>query len=72
MVDLSAWILAGLVASIDYVFLVPGVDVQGQVRGSRVVLDTPHRLADGSPLWPSDHYGVLTELALRDPTPASH
>jgi hypothetical protein len=31
-----------------------------------VILDTPHRLPEGSLLWPSDHYGVLTELELRD------
>jgi endonuclease/exonuclease/phosphatase family metal-dependent hydrolase len=52
---------------VDYVFLIPGLDVRGRVRGSRVILDTPHRLPEGSPLWPSDHYGVLTELELRDP-----
>ena len=52
---------------VDYVFLIPGLDVRGRVRGSRVILDTPHRLPEGSLLWPSDHYGVLTELELRDP-----
>lgn len=54
---------------IDYVFVVPGLEVHGQVRASRVVLDQPHRLPDGSLLWPSDHYGVLTELELRNPAP---
>jgi hypothetical protein len=34
------------------------------VRESRVVLATPARRADGSTLWPSDHYGVLAELDL--------
>jgi endonuclease/exonuclease/phosphatase family metal-dependent hydrolase len=53
---------------IDYVFLIPGVEITGRVRGSRVILDTPHRLPEGSLLWPSDHHGVLTELELRDPT----
>jgi endonuclease/exonuclease/phosphatase family metal-dependent hydrolase len=47
---------------IDYIFLVPGLETRGEVAGSRVVLDTPHRLADGVTLWPSDHYGVLAEL----------
>jgi hypothetical protein len=32
------------------------------VAASRIVLDTPHRLPDGSTLWPSDHYGVLADL----------
>lgn len=49
---------------IDYIFLVPGLEVRGRVLRSRVVLDAPHRLADGRTLWPSDHYGVLAELAL--------
>jgi endonuclease/exonuclease/phosphatase family metal-dependent hydrolase len=47
---------------IDYIFLVPGLQVRGAVAGSRVVLNTPHRLPDGRTLWPSDHYGVLAEL----------
>jgi endonuclease/exonuclease/phosphatase family metal-dependent hydrolase len=48
---------------IDYVFLVPGREVHGEVVSSRVVLDVPHRFPDGRTLWPSDHYGVLAELA---------
>jgi len=55
---------------VDYVFLVPGLDVRGRVRGSRVILDEPHHRPDGSLLWPSDHYGVLSELELRDPAAA--
>jgi endonuclease/exonuclease/phosphatase family metal-dependent hydrolase len=47
---------------VDYVFLVPGLHVRGDVAASRIVLDTPHRLPDGSTLWPSDHYGVLADL----------
>jgi endonuclease/exonuclease/phosphatase family metal-dependent hydrolase len=49
---------------IDYIFLVPGLEVRGDVLRSRVVLDAPHRLPDGRTLWPSDHYGVIAELAL--------
>jgi endonuclease/exonuclease/phosphatase family metal-dependent hydrolase len=49
---------------IDYIFVVPGLDIRGAVLRSRVVLDTPFRSPDGSTLWPSDHYGVLAELAL--------
>jgi endonuclease/exonuclease/phosphatase family metal-dependent hydrolase len=49
---------------IDYIFLVPGLDVPGRIVRSRVVLDTPRRLDDGSALWPSDHYGVLAEISL--------
>ena len=54
---------------VDYLLLLPGSRVQARVLSSRVVLDTPGRRADGSPLWPSDHYGVLAEIGL-SPTPA--
>jgi endonuclease/exonuclease/phosphatase family metal-dependent hydrolase len=46
---------------VDYVFLVPGRAFAGAVRASRVVLDRPGQRADGRPLWPSDHYGVLVD-----------
>jgi endonuclease/exonuclease/phosphatase family metal-dependent hydrolase len=49
---------------VDYIFLVPGRTVPGTVVTSRVVVDVPGRLPDGSALWPSDHYGVLAELAV--------
>jgi endonuclease/exonuclease/phosphatase family metal-dependent hydrolase len=49
---------------VDFVFLVPGRAIPGSVRASRVVLDVPRTLADGTVLWPSDHYGVLAELEL--------
>jgi exonuclease III len=52
---------------VDYVFLAPGRACTGRVLGSRVVLDTPRRAPDGRTLWPSDHYGVLADLDLRDP-----
>ena len=47
---------------IDYVFLVPGRKAPGRVVSSRVVLDQP-RLG-GRVRWPSDHYGVLAEIAI--------
>ncbi len=47
---------------VDYAFLLPGREVPGRVVASRVVLDAPRRLEDGTVLWPSDHYGVLSEL----------
>ena len=53
---------------IDYVLLLPGSRVQARVLSSRVVLDTPGQRADGGPLWPSDHYGVLAEIRL-SPSP---
>ncbi len=53
---------------VDYVFLVPGTAVPGHVLGSRVVLDAPRRLGDGGVRWPSDHYGVLAEVAVFPPT----
>lgn len=49
---------------VDYIFMLPGTEAPGRVRASRVVLDTPRRLADGTTLWPSDHYGVLAEVEL--------
>jgi endonuclease/exonuclease/phosphatase family metal-dependent hydrolase len=49
---------------VDFVFLLNGRSLKASVRSSRVVLDRPGRLPDGTPLWPSDHYGVLTELDL--------
>ena len=51
---------------VDYIFLVPGLEIRGDVAASRVVLDVPHRLADGTTLWPSDLYGVLAELIVSD------
>jgi endonuclease/exonuclease/phosphatase family metal-dependent hydrolase len=47
---------------IDYVFLAPGRRVPGEVVDSRVVLDEPSGPARVR--WPSDHYGVLAEIAL--------
>jgi hypothetical protein len=29
-----------------------------------VILSTPGRLANGVALWPSDHYGVVADLAI--------
>jgi endonuclease/exonuclease/phosphatase family metal-dependent hydrolase len=59
---------------IDYIFVLPGTDISGAVRESRVVLDRPARRADGSPLWASDHYGVLAEISVApvhaEPPPA--
>lgn len=52
---------------VDYLFLLPGTAVAGRILGSRVVLDRPRRLADGTVLWPSDHYGVLAELDIFGP-----
>jgi endonuclease/exonuclease/phosphatase family metal-dependent hydrolase len=45
---------------VDYCLLAPGTALRP--AASRVVLDRPGRFA-GGPLWPSDHYGVLTEVA---------
>lgn len=44
---------------VDYVLVRPE---NARVVTSRVVLDTPGRAADGSILWPSDHYAVLSEI----------
>ena len=49
---------------VDYVFVVPGVAVEGRVASSWLVLNTPRNLPDGNTLWPSDHYGVAAEIEL--------
>jgi endonuclease/exonuclease/phosphatase family metal-dependent hydrolase len=55
---------------VDYVFLVPAPRVPGVIVDSWVVVDQPGSLPDGTPLWPSDHYGVLADLALVPPAGA--
>jgi endonuclease/exonuclease/phosphatase family metal-dependent hydrolase len=52
---------------VDYLFLLPGTDFPGKVLNSRLVLNTPRHFADGYVLWPSDHYGVLTEVEFFPP-----
>ena len=47
---------------VDYVLVAPGPGAPVHVRASRVILDRPGRGADGKVLWPSDHYGVLSEV----------
>lgn len=51
---------------VDYLFVRPAPRPSFHVRSSRVVLNTPEQLSDGRPLWPSDHYGVLTEFDVFD------
>jgi len=46
------------------VFVVPGANGVPRVLESRVVLDIPRRRADGTTLWPSDHYGVLAVIEI--------
>lgn len=46
---------------VDYCWLAPHRTLT--VVGSSVVLDRPGHGPDGRPLWPSDHYGILTEIA---------
>jgi endonuclease/exonuclease/phosphatase family metal-dependent hydrolase len=46
---------------VDYVLIAAPGGVR--VLDSRIVLDAPHSAADGRPLWPSDHYGVLAEAS---------
>jgi endonuclease/exonuclease/phosphatase family metal-dependent hydrolase len=53
---------------IDYVFLVPGAHSAGRVVTSRVVLDEPG--GPGRARWPSDHYGVLADIALGRAAPS--
>ena len=49
---------------IDFVFVVPGANGASRVAESRIVLDIPRRRADGTTLWPSDHYGVLAVIEI--------
>jgi endonuclease/exonuclease/phosphatase family metal-dependent hydrolase len=49
---------------VDFIFVRPGTAAAARVRSSRVILSTPGRLANGTTLWPSDHYGVVAEIAL--------
>ncbi len=49
---------------VDFIFVRPGTAAAPRVRSSRVILSTPGRLANGTMLWPSDHYGVVAELTL--------
>jgi endonuclease/exonuclease/phosphatase family metal-dependent hydrolase len=49
---------------VDYIFVLPGTRGVADVRDSRVVLDRPGQRADGTPLWASDHYGVLADVAI--------
>jgi endonuclease/exonuclease/phosphatase family metal-dependent hydrolase len=56
---------------VDFLFMLPGSAGAGRVLGSRVVLDRPRPLDGGRVLWPSDHYGILTELDLAAPASAA-
>jgi endonuclease/exonuclease/phosphatase family metal-dependent hydrolase len=47
---------------VDYIFFLPSKAFPGRVRASQVILNTPRRLPDGRTLWPSDHFGVLSEV----------
>jgi endonuclease/exonuclease/phosphatase family metal-dependent hydrolase len=49
---------------VDFIFILPGTAVPALVRSSRVILSTPGRLANGTALWPSDHYGVVADIAI--------
>jgi endonuclease/exonuclease/phosphatase family metal-dependent hydrolase len=49
---------------VDYLFVMPGKETLEQVHTSKVFLDTPGRLPNGQPLWPSDHYGVFAEVSI--------
>jgi len=49
---------------VDYIFLGGVAEGSRAVCDSRVILDRPVRQSDGRTLWPSDHYGVLADLAL--------
>jgi endonuclease/exonuclease/phosphatase family metal-dependent hydrolase len=56
---------------IDYVFLAPGARLSCRVVGSRVVLGEPRLAPAARVRWPSDHHGVLADVALEDPAASS-
>ncbi len=49
---------------VDFILVAPAPDAMLRVLDSRVVLDRLGTARDGTPLWPSDHYGVLSDVAL--------
>jgi endonuclease/exonuclease/phosphatase family metal-dependent hydrolase len=51
----------------DYVLVAPGRAQSSRVVASRIVLDRPVHTRDGDLLWSSDHYGVLSDVALFGP-----
>jgi len=50
---------------VDYVFVRAGDGREATAVSARLVLNTPGTRDDGGALWPSDHYGVFAEVALR-------
>ena len=50
---------------VDYVFVKAGDGREATAVSARLVLNTPGTREDGGALWPSDHYGVFAEVALR-------
>ena len=50
---------------VDYVFVRAGDGREATAVSARLVLNTPGTRDDGGALWPSDHYGVFVEVALR-------
>ena len=50
---------------VDYVFVKAGDGREATAVSARLVLNTPGTRDDGGALWPSDHYGVYAEVALR-------
>ncbi|MGD9724971.1 MAG: endonuclease/exonuclease/phosphatase family protein [Nitrospiraceae bacterium] len=47
---------------VDFIFLTPTEGSRIAVHSSRLILDQPAHFADGTALWPSDHYGVFAEV----------
>ncbi len=48
----------------DYVLIAGAPSGRRAIVASRIVLDHPFHSADGDLLWSSDHYGVLSDVAL--------
>jgi endonuclease/exonuclease/phosphatase family metal-dependent hydrolase len=50
---------------VDFILIAPGATGSARVLASRLVLNQPSRV-DGRVLWPSDHYGVLSDVAISE------
>jgi len=47
---------------VDFILLAPGAQHSARVLASRLVLDRP--TGTNGVLWPSDHYGVLSDVEI--------
>ena len=51
---------------VDFILLAPGANGSVRILASRLVLNEPRHTKRGV-LWPSDHYGVLSDVEILGP-----